>query len=131
MTTQTSYHVILKDMIHLGDDPLPIGKGMYSGLEYQSTFELPLHLAEDDFGMVQCRTLHNQCDNKQILINGNQLENFLNPHPNLTRAWVMDNSIFPMSWLKSGMNSLTIGYSDDSSDNYLIDNFVLWYKVEC
>jgi hypothetical protein len=128
MSIQTGYQVIVDKMIHLGDDPLPIGKSIHSGIDFQLEFELPENLVMDDFGIAQCRTLHNQCDNKICLINGNRLENFLNPHPQLTRAWVQDSHILPLTWLSPGKNIMFIGYTDDNRDNFLIDNFILWYK---
>jgi hypothetical protein len=128
MNLQTGYQVIINKMIHLGDNPLSIGKSIHTGIEFQFEFDLHENLCRDDFGIAQCRTLHNQCDNKICLINGNRLENFINPHPQLTRSWVLDSHTLPMTWLKPGRNELFIGYEDDNRDNFLIDNFILWYK---
>ena len=42
----------------------------------------------------------------------------------------MDIAIIPKGWLKSGENSIHIGYSDENYDDFVIDNLVLWFKIK-
>ncbi len=42
----------------------------------------------------------------------------------------MDIAIVPKGWLKHGENNIHIGYADESYDDFIVDNLVLWYKIK-
>jgi hypothetical protein len=116
-------------MRHLGESPLSVGGISFAGKVYHAVFNLPANLAVDEFGVLQCRTLHNQVDNKRFFINAELIENFLEPHPIIRNEWVLEGTVIPKGWLNPGENSLLIGFADDNVDDFIIDDIVLWYKT--
>lgn len=126
---QSHFRVIVPDMRHLGESPLSVGGISFAGKVYHAVFNLPANLAVDEFGVLQCRTLHNQVDNKRFFINAELIENFLEPHPIIRNEWVLEGTVIPKGWLNPGENSLLIGFADDNVDDFIIDDIVLWYKT--
>lgn len=69
MTLQSHFRAIVPDMRHLGESPLSVGSIAFAGRIYHAAFNLPQDIAEDEYGYVQCRTSHNQVNNKKFFIN--------------------------------------------------------------
>jgi hypothetical protein len=97
---------------------------------FQAKFDLPENLDTDEKGVIQCRTKHNQLNNKMFFLNFQPLPDILEPHPKNKNEWMMDIAIVPKGWLKPGENVIYIGYADERYDDFVIDNLVLWYKVK-
>lgn len=127
---QSHFQVIVPDMRHLGESPLSVGSITFAGKVYHAVFELPANLAEEEFGVLQCRTLHNQVNNKRFFVNSHLMENFLEPHPVMRNEWVLEGTVIPKGWLQPGENSVLVGFADDNLDDFIIDDVVVWYKTE-
>jgi hypothetical protein len=118
------------EMKHLGDQPKAIGgEGKFVGPLFEAHFDLPDNVNLEEEAIVQCRTKHNELDNKRFFLNYQWLKEILEPHPRNKNEWMMDISIVPKGWLKPGENIIYIGYADDKYDDYIVDNIVLWYKT--
>ena len=129
MTLHSHFQVIVPDMRHLGESPLSIGGITFAGKVYHAAFDLPANLAEDEYGVLQCRTLHDQLGNKKLFINCQLIENFLEPHPIIRNEWILEGTVISKGWLKPGENSLLVGFADENVDDFIIDDIVLWYKT--
>jgi len=117
-------------MKHLGDQPQSIGgAGKFVGPLFEATFDLPEDVDAKEQAVIQCRTKHNQLNNKRFFLNMRKLDNILEPHPKNKDEWMLDIAIVPENWLKSGENIIYIGYADDRYDDFIVDNIVLWYKT--
>jgi len=114
----------------LGDQPTAIGEaGIFVGPLFHAKFNLPENLDVEELAVFQCRTKDNQLNNKMFFLNLKPLPDILEPHPGNKKEWMMDIAIIPKGWLKSGENSIHIGYADENYDDFVIDNLVLWYKT--
>jgi hypothetical protein len=129
VTLQSHFQVIVPDMRHLGESPLSVEGIAFAGRIYQAVFNLPQDLAENEYSYLQCRTLHNQVNNKKFFINSQLVENFLEPHPIIRTEWILEGTVIPKGWLKPGENSLIVGFADENVDDFIIDDIVLWYKT--
>ena len=128
---KTQFKVIMGDIKHLGDQPKAIGgEGKFVGPLYEAKFDLPDDLDAEEEGVIQCRTKHNELDNKRFFLNYKVLEEILEPHPKNKKEWMLDIAIVPKGLLKPGENIIYIGYADDRFDDFVVDNIVLWYKVK-
>jgi hypothetical protein len=128
---ETQFKVIIAEIRHLGDQPTAIGEaGIFVGPLFHAKFNLPDNLDPEELAVFQCRTKDNQLNNKMFFLNLKPLPDILEPHPGNKNEWMMDIAIIPKGWLKSGENSIHIGYSDENYDDFVIDNLVLWYKTK-
>ena len=128
---ETQFKVIVGGMKHLGDQPSSIkGAGKFVGPLFEATFDLPDNVDHKEQAIVQCRTKHNQLNNKNFFLNTRKLNNILEPHPQNKNEWMMDIAVVPKGWLKPGENIIHIGYADDRYDDFIVDNIVLWFKIK-
>ncbi|KPJ66077.1 hypothetical protein AMJ44_09030 [candidate division WOR-1 bacterium DG_54_3] len=126
----TQFTVIIAEIRHLGDQPTSIGEaGIFVGPLFHAKFNLPDNLDYQELAVIQCRTKHNQLNNKIFLLNHKPLPDILEPHPKNKNEWMMDIAVVPKGWLKSGENTIHIAYSDERYDDFIVDNLVLWYKT--
>jgi len=118
------------EMKHLGDQPMSIGgEGKFVGPLYEAKFDLPNNVNNEEEAIIQCRTKHNELNNKRFFLNYEILEEILEPHPKNKNEWMMDIAIVPKGFLKPGENTIYIGYADERYDDFIVDNIVLWYKT--
>jgi hypothetical protein len=129
MSHRTHFEIIISDRKHLGSKPSPRTGVTYVGNLYHVIFRLPENLDQNEPALIQCKTLHNQVGNKRLFINTRWLKNFLEPHPENRKAWIIETSVVPKGWLEPGENSILIGYSDKEYDDYVLSDMVLWYKT--
>ena len=127
---ESQFKVIIAEIRHLGDQPTSIGEaGIFVGPLFHAKFELPTGIDPQELGVIQCRTKHNQLNNKMFFLNSKPLPDILEPHPKNKNEWMLDLAIVPKGWLKAGENNIHIGYADERYDDFIVDNLVLWYKI--
>ena len=127
---ESQFKVIIAEIRHLGDQPTSIGvAGIFVGPLFHAKFELPSALDPQELGVIQCRTKHNQLNNKMFFLNSKPLPDILEPHPKNKDEWMLDLAIVPKGWLRAGENNIHIGYADERYDDFIVDNLVLWYKI--
>ncbi|UCF07162.1 MAG: hypothetical protein JSW28_05765 [Thermoplasmata archaeon] len=130
MPGESQFKVIIAEIRHLGDQPTSIGEaGIFVGPLFVAKFELPNNIEPSELSVVQCRTKHNQLNNKMFFLNNKPLPDILEPHPKNKNEWMLDLAIVPKGWLKPGENTIHIGYADERYDDFVVDNLVLWYKT--
>ncbi len=127
---ESQFKVIIAEIRHLGDQPTSIGEaGIFVGPLFHAKFDLPTSLDSQELGVIQCRTKHNQLNNKMFFLNSKPLPDILEPHPKNKNEWMLDLAIVPKGWLRPGKNNIHIGYADERYDDFIVDNLVLWYKI--
>jgi hypothetical protein len=118
-------------MMHIGEEPKSIkGEGNFVGPLWEMTFDLPEDLDTEETAVIQCRTKHNEIDNKRFFLNYKPLEDILEPHQKNKNEWMLDIAVVPKGMLRAGENIIYIGYADERFDDFIVDNIVLWYKTK-
>ena len=129
MPYTTDFKVLVPNMIRLGDTPQEIQGVTYVGHTWQLDFELPSSICIKEHAILQCKTLHNQMNNKRLYVNTRWLRNILEPRSGHRRDWVFESAVVPKGWLEPGENSILIGYSNNRFESFILDDLVLWYKI--
>jgi hypothetical protein len=129
MPHSTDFKVLIPKMIRLGETPHAIPGVTFVGHTCQLDFVLPASLVEDEYALLQCKSLHNQVSNKRLYLNTRWLKNILEPRSGRRRDWVFESTVVPPGWLEPGENSILIGYSNSNYESFILDDLVLWYKI--